>query len=220
MANAPGLSSYKQAVIVDEYKFIYVEIAKAACSSIKRSLGKAIGASPETINGWANGKLPTVNLSDGKYSDYFKFTFVRNPWDRAVSCYENKFNHPDPKSRQKEIFEKPLAQLLNVKKVTFNDFLSYISSQPDEISGKHFRSQYFSIFDEKGNNMLDFIGQLETINMDFKEVCTIIGINADLMHMLQSRHRRGLYQVYYNAASQAIVNKRYKLDIELFQYQF
>ena len=83
--------------IVDALRLAYLSVPKAACSSIKLALGKAAGiplipdqdllfihAHPQWH--WQKGRLEDTQ------SGYAKFSFVRNPFDRLVSCYSDKIN--------------------------------------------------------------------------------------------------------------------------------
>ncbi|MCB0338214.1 MAG: hypothetical protein KDD53_01355, partial [Bdellovibrionales bacterium] len=72
--SAPGKSiSEKRAIVIDEAKLIYVEVARVACTSIKQALGEAFNRSEEEILTWRGGKMPIVDLRDPKYDDYFRF---------------------------------------------------------------------------------------------------------------------------------------------------
>jgi hypothetical protein len=213
------LSSLKRAIVFETHRFIYVEIAKAACSSIKHSLGKALSIAPEVVEEWKNGNLTTVDLADPRYAGYFKFTFVRNPWDRAVSCYENKFNDPDPNARASRRLAAPLAQKLGVSKVSFEQFVQYISQQPDEASDVHWKSQTSSLFDGESRLLVDYVGRFENIGSDFQHVCSVVGLDAKLAHILRTRHRKP-YRDYYSDITRELVRARYADDISAFSYSF
>ena len=67
----------------DKYKFVFVAIPKTGTSSI-------IGASKKFFE----AKLPSGGgghdqIIPSKFSDYYKFTVVRNPYDRAVSAWQS-----------------------------------------------------------------------------------------------------------------------------------
>ena len=74
-------------MINHEYKFIFVRIPKTASSSIIDALYMECGK----MEGPQNHK--DINYYIKKYRnvhDYFKFTFVRNPWELRYSYYYNK----------------------------------------------------------------------------------------------------------------------------------
>jgi len=194
----------KTAFVVDEYEFMYIMIPKAACTSIRQSICKALDIELT---------MRSVDLLDEAYGNYYKFTFVRNPWDRIVSCYENKFS-------DQEIYSKCIGNLIGVEKVSFNAFLAFLRYNPDEMADDHWQSQHTLILDNELNNHLNFIGRFENLSGDFVEVCKCIGIKAKLLHLNPSPHRLGSYQCYYNDYTKSIVSERYRDDIELFGYSF
>ena len=64
-------------MISHKHKFIFTHIPKTGGTSITRALNPNAGIK--------NKPLKEMPLKDKE--DYFKFTFVRNPWDRAVSMF-------------------------------------------------------------------------------------------------------------------------------------
>src|SRR5919107_448733 len=115
-------------IVSDEHTFIYFVIPKVACSSIKAALLPIFdfdtpiyettlkdGAPGYNVHALFDESGHQVNqgeliseLNDA-YQEYFKFAFVRNPWDRLVSCYFQK-----PWDVGKTDFGKPAFKLPGV----------------------------------------------------------------------------------------------------------
>lgn len=91
-------------IALHEYKAIYFFIPKVACTSLKKAMGEVLGIYQRTwrerLNPFGSPKVLNEQyyhwqhypfVTDATlFNDYFKFTFVRNPWDRLISCYYNK----------------------------------------------------------------------------------------------------------------------------------
>ncbi|MDC7223537.1 MAG: sulfotransferase family protein, partial [Spirochaetales bacterium] len=151
-----------------------------------------------------------------KYSDYYGFAFVRNPWDRLVSCYrdkvEGKIIGPDtnPKGAQSIMVGREIAG----ETATFEEFVKVICSVPDEKSNRHYRSQYMFLTDKHGKLMPKDIFYFENLTEDFNKVCRKIGLDE-----LQMPHRNATkkksFRDYYTPELVDMVSERYARDIEL-----
>ena len=141
---------------------------------------------------------------DSVWKDYFKFTFVRNPWDRLLSCYVQKFANP------KSFYSK------KVKVNSFREFIiSFIQHEDLTTCNIHHRLQTELMNPKKMN----FIGRFETLQKDFNKVSSKIGIGKPQLPKLNpSKHKH--YTTYYDDEMNQIVQKKYKQDIELLGYDF
>jgi len=193
---------YHKARILRNKKAIYFLIEKVATNSLKSAFEDYLGKKPFKKNYF------------GLYKDYFKFAFVRNPYDRLVSCYNDKiFN-----GRKNEDIILKNNFYVNMP---FKEFVKKVFSIPDLRADQHIRSQYYSLTDEKGNLLVDFIGKFENLEKDYKFVCKKIGIKnpKSLPHKNKSK-RKNDYRQYYDEEARKIVEKRYKKDLEVFGYEF
>lgn len=141
-----------------------------------------------------------------KWNSYFKFTFVRNPWDRLVSHY---FYHKRRvEERDFQVHNPEVVKLFNYAK-SFGDWIrseSYVMPQSDYI------------LDENQGSMLDFIGKCENIKKDFSLVCQAIGIKANIPHANRTKHRH--YREYYTNETREIVERKFERDITILDYTF
>jgi len=144
---------------------LYVHIPKCAGTSIRRVLldsgpttllcnvgdpGKKLGQSPNGYNPHEHPQRLIDSLGWGAILNLWKFTFVRDPWDRFASWYLWK---NDGRS-----FDRFLKQTLQS------------SSNPPR------QSDYFSVRD----GFYDFIGKVESITEDWRIVKEQLGIEEDL----------------------------------------
>lgn len=131
-------------------------------------------------------------------NNFFKFTFVRNPWDRLVSEY----------------FWQNLQS-----KISFNDFIAraaQIVRGQIKIKGEycHFRPQSDFLTDD-----LDFVGRFENFSRDVRHIHTRLGCECqEIPHSGNTDHDN--YPKYYDNRSAESVADIYKRDIELLGYDF
>ena len=129
---------------------------------------------------------------------YFKFTFVRNPWERLVSEY----------------FWQNLQD-----RISFNKFVARVARvvrERTKIKGTycHFRPQSEYLTDD-----LDFVGRFENFTKDVRKIHARLGCECqEIPHSGNTDHKN--YVKYYDNQSAESVAEIYKSDIQLFGYDF
>jgi hypothetical protein len=223
-------------VVHDQRRFVYFVVQKVACSSVKTALLPLfdLRAAPFEKN-WKDGtrairvhrlfdasdyqvdRSEMLGRLDGEYRNYFKFAFVRNPWDRLVSCYSNKFA-----DRGKGLGGPQKREEAFPPSMTFTEFVEAVHATPDEEANPHFRSQHTVVCGPDGEPMADFVGRFENLREDFRTVAEKIGApELELPHRLKSRHRGSRpYTDFYDERLKGLAHKRYEKDIETFGYSF
>lgn len=139
------------------------------------------------------------------FDKFFKFSFVRNPWDKVVSqfCYV--------KTR------KDLLRYMGMSRWTsFSRYLDLIQKT------QHVQSyeQWRFLESPGGKRMVDFVGRFENLQGDFAQVAERLGLKSSVLpHAMKSKSRRP-YESYYNAKTRDAVARIYQKDIEMFGYTF
>jgi hypothetical protein len=148
------------------------------------------------------------DYTDTEIDRMFKFTFVRNPWDRAVSGF---FFLRQTWQRRKE--RKKLID----KDETFEHFvLNKLNVVGPEINA-HFAEQHPCVF-WKSKQYVHFVGRFENLQQDWRHIALQIHANPELPHINYTDHKK--YKKYYTKKTKQIIAEIYKKDIELFNYKF
>jgi len=207
-------------VISYSHQFIFFHLYKVAGTSIKKALDRyeskppLIGKVFRRLNitelmpfpRWRafpthmKARMARNLLPEETFSSFFKFAFVRNPWDWQVSLYYYALQ--EKKHPQHELTKK------------FRDFDEYIHWRMTE--DRQLQKDFVS--DENGRMIVDFIGKYENLYDDFRHVCKILSLEAELPHLNKSDHQD--YRSYYNDKTRELIARHFKEDIDLFNYTF
>src|SRR5262249_246403 len=137
-----------------------------------------------------------------QFESYFKFGFVRNPWDRTVSLYKRREG----------------MQLRD--NMTFEEFVEWIQfSSSTCLHPMPHRNQLDWFVDPHGNVIADYIGKFETLQTDWQHISAKLGINTQLPHLNENPSERH-YTDYYTPRTRRIIADRFHVDIEYFNYTF
>jgi hypothetical protein len=151
--------------------------------------------------GHVKAKQLRAALPRETFDGYFKFAFVRNPWDWQVSVYHyvrQRLDHPDH-----DLF------------ASFGGFGDYLDWRIND-QGAELQTEF--VLSNSGELLVDFVGHYDTLAADFATVCDRIGIEASLPHVNRSAH--GSFRDYYTPETRALVAQAYRDDIEYFGYDF
>jgi len=137
------------------------------------------------------------------FNRYFKFGFVRNPWDRAVSLYERGEGQ---QLRDKMTFDQ------------FIDWFKYSSSTC--VHPVPHRNQLDWFVDPDGRVLVDFIGRFEQFARDWAFIAVKLGLPSQVPHLNKNARRATSYTAYYTSRTCQIIRERFKEDIDYFGYEF
>ena len=147
-------------------------------------------------------------IGDQVFNDYFKFTFVRNPFSKCLSEY----------FWEKTYFNESL-NFNDWVKLKLGDLINQSENNTTIMRQKHNLEQYKFTYNTSSKCMVDFVGRFEKLQQDFDIVCDKIGIpRQQLPHKNKSKHKH--YTEYYDDEIREIVEKKYEQDIEYFGYEF
>ncbi|MGX9418670.1 sulfotransferase family 2 domain-containing protein [Vibrio sp. WJH972] len=197
----------------DQNKCIFVHIPKAAGVSVCRGLFHNLAG------GHSNIEQYQVVFSKQEFDDYFKFTFVRNPWDRLFSAYNFLKNEGMNDSDRDWALD-------NISEYScFNDFVKGWLTDSNIYSSIHFIPQYkFLCLPNSDEINVDFLGFFENIQGDFDVIADQLKLNHKplLKHenKTKSSSQKVDYRDFYTDETRKIVAEVYKKDIEIFGYNF
>lgn len=181
--------------------YIFIHITKSAGTSIGRAIGLP-------VKHHLTAREVIAKIGKQKWNEAYKFTLVRNPWDKMVSLYKYRVR-------------KDKTEIAS-SGISFTRWV-HLTLGPDSDpfyynNVKSFQPQVEWLKDDEGKIAIDFIGRFESIHKDFEQIKHKIGINADLPHLNATEHKN--YQDYYCAETRQIVARWYHEDIEVFGYKF
>jgi len=185
---------------------IFVHIPKCAGTSLRESFQIPLGGHGTLVD-------YQLRLPPEDFESSFKFTFVRNPWDRLVSAFFFLKNQ-NMKSNRKWA-KKNLA--------AWNDFDSFVRqwvTVENVWSYSHFRPQFYFVSTETRRPAVDFIGFYENLPGDFAFLCKKLKVQASLREENRNSLRAENYRNYYTDETRDIVAGVYAEDIRLFGYSF
>lgn len=133
-------------------------------------------------------------LGDEQFRNLYKFTCVRNPWDRMVSYYFTPTQCPESWKPKK--FRGIIS-----KAVSIADYLRLDALEEDPFAN------------------VDYIMRFENLADDFRAVCRSLDISPTRLPQY-NRSNREHYSKYYDEELREFVRKRFAAEIERFGYSF
>ena len=232
-------------MICGDYRCLFVHVPKTAGMSIEDVFLRLVGLTWKTRAPLLLGRnddprlgpprlehlkageyVAGGHLTAEQFESYFKFSFVRNPWDRMVSEYKYR-GYP--------------------VKVDFKTYLFKHLPPPGWTDAyRHIIPQHDFLYDEAGRLLVDFVGRYESLQADFDRVCARLGIplaplprvnrsldeaRPNTLRKLRKRLRRAIwswerkhtfpdYTEYYDEESREFVGRLFRKDVESFNYAF
>ena len=181
--------------VLKELNCVFIHIPKTGGLSIRKGVFK------ESPRKRFFGKIPN------QYQDCFKFAFVRNPFDRLVSCWRYTCFE---RSRKRLSFPEFLE-------IAIDDNIPYDRQHPWRCFVRHHAIPMTHPFNCL--HLADFVGKFEQLQEDFNTICDMLKVpQQQLPHKNKSKHKH--YTEYYDDKTLSIVTEKYAKDIEDFGYKF
>lgn len=205
---------------IENLNCIYIPVPKAGTKSIKKVLADYLylEQSDERFNQAEsqNKELPFKKASKSSLTELkkknFIFAFVRNPYERILSCYFDKIN------KKTSYMGFLRYQKKFYRGMTFEHFVENISTIPDSEADQHFRSQYRFLINNEGL-IPDYVGKVETMEADFHQISNHLQTDKlQLIHVNKSKAKKISAEEYFTPRVIQLIQERYKEDFQHFNY--
>jgi hypothetical protein len=189
-------------VVNHDYRFVWVVVHKVASRTFIWALRP-----PDPNWKYSSATADKEREPFSGFDDYFKFAFVRNPWDRLVSTFFDK--------TKKVVGTKyEIPYYARYRDASFSEFVRSLTNVDLSSADRHIKEQVQSI-----PKNVDFVGRFENLQKDINYVCDKVGLpHQKLPYENKTDHKP--YWKYYDDETRQIVAKKYKNDIETFGYEF
>jgi hypothetical protein len=236
-------------IISEKWKFIFVHLHKTAGDAITEAMMPLLGERDVIIKGSVSESfrrsLPFSSEHQYRmlykhstaaairaavpaevWDNYYKFAFVRNPVDRAVSMYKYGLTMRDARQNaaawRHALFQTPVGVRFDplnwpaVKAAAECDSFSSFLRHEDAMRDLGMQPQVRSLSDPRdGKIIVDAVGKFEDLESDFEKIRKEIGLPEISLHRVNVSKRR---KVPVPEAELALLRDRYKDDMTEFGY--
>lgn len=237
-----NISQLNHILVDHNHKLLYCYVPKVACTNWKRVMMVLTGQSNATnlvsipadvahadTNALRLSQLPKKEIKR-ILKEYTLFLIARNPFERLLSAYRNKFSDNLPSSKYfqsrygRQIIKKYRAtpttdDLDSGANVSFSEFISFILNE-----GTDTNEHWTPIFDLCLPCTLNytFIGHYETLLEDAKTILDMVGAPTMVFPVTRGGHTKDRLREYFQQLSIFTIQHLYKLylaDFKLFDYK-
>ena len=216
-----------------EHKWIFIAIPKTGTTSIRtqlRQIGEPLIPNPHLNilqvrdaigifflkkNLATNRSFPSVevrtysqikNDSASFFSNAFKFSSVRNPWERAVSLFFRKEGVQDQKN------------------LSFDQFIeNHLYASDTCVHPTLHKNQLDWICDDNGKILLDYVFKLENFSNAIEDIFERTNGLIRLENTVANKNESSKsteYRNLYSEKTKKMIAKRFEKDIDTFQFTF
>lgn len=200
--------------IFDSSKSIFIHIPKCGGTSLVTSFSPEIKQLIARPNKFSLKYMYGRNLQHAtaskvrllapvRYARYYKFSLVRNPWDRMISEYNWR--------KQWDT---------NLANTNFINMLENIPKYRDKREPHFYQASDF-IMDKNDNLLIDYLGYFENIDHEFEHICKQLNLDLTLARKNVSSNQSAeqLNKGFYGKVASELIKQHFPRDIANFGYQ-
>lgn len=207
-------------IVSHQHRFVFAAVPKTGTHSVRQALREQMGADDvEQVGLFVNRRFPWEDLAaiqhghlalhqvrpfigDAAFASYFRFAFVRNPFDRFVSYCAFML-------RGGNLFQERPREAMR----------HFLFVDPPE-GHVLFQPQSALLLDTDGETLLTSrVGHVEDMQGSYDAICAEIGIPSRRLERVNGTSH-GDYRRYYDQPLFEGVARRYARDLALFGYTF
>ena len=137
--------------------------------------------------------------------DYFKFSFVRNPWDRWLSWYS--------------FLVKANKKTNDIRLEEFEHFLEETLVEKKGIDAYFHINQIDFLKNQAGHIIVDHIGRFEQFEIELQSIFSKLDLPLKEIPLINESFKKD-YRLFYTPKSKALVEEYCAEDIRYFDYRF
>lgn len=206
-------------MISDRHRCIFVHVPRTGGSSLENVIWPKPRAESDLWMGFVSpmkNKYQTGGLQHlyarnivkevgrERFDTYFKFSIVRNPFDRLVSQYHYMSNREDLRKyigmEEMDSFSRYLSLIVNYEHVQWTPQVEFL-------------------LDEGGRLAVDRLLRYETYEADVRDILARLNIPIGKLPHANSTVRSA-YPGYYSKADREIAERLFTRDLSYFNYNF
>ena len=207
---------------IKHHGFWFVDIPRTSSSSIKLELSKQYGIAygksdilekQHVTAQVLKPHIPAVQFRQAIghqiWDSIYKFSFVRNPWDRVLSFYHYRIK----------------VKRIHDINISFREYVLQLGEANENTPGFMFQvtryGAYNYLYDQNDNLLVDYVGKYETRENDLKVISEKIGASMlGSLHVQKASPDNSHYSNYYDDETIDVIYNLYRRDIEAFNYRF
>ena len=224
-------------VVDNKHRIVYCYIPKVACTTWKKIMAHLIGLKSKSVKSVHDQRfnlLSSHSKAKARFilENYYKFLFVREPFERLLSAYKDKFTR---KTNVWKKYEKKIKRAVRVRlganattyadsgEIKFQDFITYLIDVTSKGSRLNEHWRHYEQLCHPCKINFDFIGHYETLVDDAPSVLHEAGVDQFVsfpsVHFTSTKND---LEHYYSAVPREDIlrlQRIYRRDFEMFGYK-